>query len=211
MGFQFGHVDGILMDQCFMIHGKTFFHQLNEFDTPDGPESPAHSLGFQISNCWVEHVDNGFIFEGMTGFGLTNSNILIEEGGTGVRVANESLYYNAVISGVQVRHVSGPIVGFDVTMNQPHVRNRLSIADSQVVGGAPAVLLRSGAQRVHVHNSHLQALPDEPTIRIEEGADLLTITNNILTGTKAIDDQTASDARKQISGNLFERSEEAPS
>lgn len=211
VGFEFGRVDGILMDQCFMILGKTFLHQLPEADAPDGASTPAHSLGYAISNCWVEHVHNGFIFEGRTGFTLAESNILVEDGGVGIRVANESLYYNAVISGVQVRHVRGPITGIDVQMKTPHVRNRLSIADCQVVGGAPAVALRSGAQRVHIHDCHLQALPGEPAIRIEEGADLLLISNNVLTGTKAIDDASGTDARKQITGNLFEESEAPPS
>jgi hypothetical protein len=209
VGFRFGRVDGILMDQCFMILGKTFLHHMNETDTPEGPKSPNHSLGIQVSSCWIEHVDNGFIFEGYTGFGITNSNILINEGGTGIRVANESLFYNAVISGVQVRHVEGPVIGIDVDMHEPHPRNRLSIADVQIVGGAPAILLRPGATRVNIHDSHLQTLPGEPGVRIMEGADLLTITNNIFTGTVDIEDYSAPDARKQIHGNLFEESEEA--
>ena len=36
VGFEFGDVDGVMMDRCFIIGGKTFFHQLAMKDTPDG-------------------------------------------------------------------------------------------------------------------------------------------------------------------------------
>ncbi|MHB1001881.1 MAG: glycosyl hydrolase family 28-related protein [Armatimonadota bacterium] len=205
VGFEFGDVDGIIMTGCFIIGGKTFFHQMKYKDTPDGSKQPAHSLGFQIDKCWVEDVDNGFIFEGATGFVLNSANILVRKGGVGVRVDAESLFYNAVISGVQVRTFGAPVVGFEYDIHQPHPRNKLTIADCQVVDGAPAVLLKSGAIRAQIHDCHLQSVPEHPAIRIDKGADLIMITNNILNAKIPILDNSGPKAQKTISGNLFEK------
>lgn len=204
VGFEFGDVDGTLMDRCFIIGGKTFFRQLPLKDTPDGKGAPAHSLGFQINECWIEDVDEGFVFEGTTGFVINSSNILVREGGVGVRVNVPSLFYNAVISGVQVRGYGKPLTGFEYTTQVPHSRNRLSIADCQVVDGAPAVLLGPGAIRANIHDNHFQSVTGKPAIQIDKGADLLVITNNVLSASEGIKDDSAKTARKNISGNVVE-------
>jgi hypothetical protein len=186
VGFEFGDVDGTLMDRCFIIGAKTFFRQLPTKDTPDEKGAPAHSLGFQIDECWIEDVDEGFVFEGATGFVIDSSNILVREGGVGVRVRTSSLYYNAVIDAVQVRGFGKPLTGFEYTNLVPHSRNRLSIADCQVVDGAPAVLLGSGAARANIHDNHFSSVPGKPAIQIDKGADLLVITNNVLSAQEPI-------------------------
>lgn len=205
VGFEFGDVDGTLMTRCFIIGGKTFFRQLPLKDTKDGKGAPAHSLGFQINQCWIEDVDEGFVFEGATGFVIDSSNILVREGGVGVRVKTESLFYNAVINAVQVRGFGKPLTGFEYTNLVPHSRNRLSIADCQVVDGAPAVLLGSGAIRANIHDNHFQSVPGRPAIQIDKGADLLVITNNVLSATEPIKDDSGKTARKNISGNVVEK------
>jgi hypothetical protein len=206
VGFEFGDVDGVLMSGCFLIGGKTFLHQLPKKDGPNGQKEVAHSLGFHIVNSWIEDVENGFIFEGMTGFVLNSANILVR-GGVGVRVHTSGLYYNAVLSGVQVRPMpqSTGLVGFDYNPTQPHPRNRLSIADCQVTDATTAVRLGPGAQRVNIHDSHFQVVGDRPAIEIARGADLLLITNNVLSAKRPLLDESDPKARKNISGNVYEQ------
>ena len=201
VGFEFGDVDGVLMDRCFIIGGKAFLHQLAIKDTPDGTPAPAHSLGFQIDECWIEDVDAGFIFEGACGFTINSSNILVRENGVGVKVDANSLFYNAVIEGVQVRGFGKPFVGFEYDCRNPHPRNRLVIGDCQVTDGAPSVHLKSGAQRAQIHDCHLTGVAGKPAILVDKGADLFTITNNILNGT--IEDHSTTE-KKTVSGNVIE-------
>lgn len=203
VGFEFGDVDGVILDRCFIIGGKTFFHQLPVKDTPDGSKAMAHSLGFAIDNCWIEDVENGFIFEGACGFTLNSSNILVRENGFGVKVIAHSLYYNAVIEGVQVRGFGKPFTGIEYDCSTPHPRNRLAISDCQVTDGAPSVHLRSGAQRAQVHDCHLTGVAGKPAILIDKGADLLTITDNILNG--KIEDNSGAKAKKTVQGNVEEK------
>jgi hypothetical protein len=207
IGFEFGDVDGTIMDRCFMICGKTFYHQLPMKDCPDGKKEPAHSLGHHIDQCWIEDVDNGFIFEGACGFILSGTNILVRNNGVGVSVRANSLFYNAVINGVQVRTFGGPVVGIEYGCKTPHPRNRLSIADCQVVDGFPAVHLMNGACRVNIHDSHFQAAPGKPAIQIDKGADMFTITNNVLSAEEPIKDCSGDKARKTVSGNVVEKTE----
>ncbi len=204
VGFEFGDVDGVMMDRCFIIGGKTFFHQLAQKDTPDGKPAGAHSLGFQIDECWIEDVDNGFIFQGATGFVLNSTNILVRGGGFGVKVDTDSLFYNAVIEGVQVRGFGKPFVGFEYNCAIPHPRNRLVIADCQVTDGAPSVHLRSGAQRAQIHDNQLSSVDGQPAIQIDKGVDWFTITNNIL-GPNGIKDDSGKSAHKTVEGNLVEK------
>lgn len=205
VGFEFGDVDGTLMDRCFIIGGKTFFRQMPLKDTSDGKGAPAHSLGFHIDQCWIEDVDEGFVFEGATGFVIDATNILVRENGVGVRVRASSLFYNAAINTTQVRGFGKPLIGFEYTTLAPHSRNRLSISDCQVVDGAPAVLLGSGAIRANIHDNHLQSVPGKPAIQIDKGADLLVITNNVLSAEEPIKDESGKTARKNISGNVVEK------
>ncbi|HET6456565.1 MAG TPA: hypothetical protein VFI02_19365, partial [Armatimonadota bacterium] len=85
--------------------------------------------------------------------------------------------------------------------HNPHPRNRLVIADCQVTDGAPSVHLKSGAQRAQIHDNHLTGVAGKPAILIQKGADLFTITNNILNGT--IEDHSTTE-KKTVSGNVIE-------
>ncbi len=205
VGFEFGNVDGVMMDRCFMIGGKAFFEKKGYEEAPDGKKNAVYALGFHIDECWTESVDVGFIFEGVLGFVLENSNILVRPNGVGVRVKPESLYYNSVISGVQVRGFDDSFVGIEYDTLTPHVRNRLSVADCQISDSKVAVHLGPGARRVNLHDSHLEG---KLAVKIDKGADLLVITNNIFTTPgEPIDDQSGDKANKNISGNLTEKTE----
>jgi hypothetical protein len=201
VGFEFGDVDGILMDRCFIIGGKTFFQQLLHKDAPDAKKEITHSLGYHIDNCWIEDVDNGFIFDGMAGFVIKSSNILVRENGVGVKVSSHGLFYNAVVESVQVRGFGKTHVGFDYEIRNPHPRNRLVISNCQVTDGAPSVHLRSGSRRAQIHGCHLTGLNGSPAILIDKGADLFTITDNILNG--RIEDNSATE-KKTMTGNVQE-------
>ena len=204
VGFEFGDVDGVIMDRCFMIFGKTFFRQLALKDTPSSVPEAAHSLGHHISQCWVEHVHEGFVFEGACGFVLDSTNILVEPGGVGVRVAAGALYYNAVISGVQVRNYAGPARGIEVGVAEPASRNRIAISDCQAVDGAPALRLMGGTLRATIHGNHFLGAPGSPAVVIEPGTDLVSITGNILGGSPAILDRATSATQKLIRDNIVE-------
>jgi hypothetical protein len=172
---------------------------------PDGSVQPAHSLGIHATQCWIEDVENGFIFEGTSGFVVDSTNILVRKGGVGIRVDADSLFYNAVIASTQIRPFADPIRGIEFGVKNPHPRNRLSIADCQIVLGAPAVRLKRGAVRVNIHNNHLEAAGDNGAIVVDEGADLFTITNNVLTGKEPIRDASGPKARKTVAGNVEEK------
>jgi len=201
VGFEFGDVDGVLMDRCFIIGGKTFLHHLLHKDAPDEKKEIAHSLGFHIDECWIEDVDNGFIFEGMAGFVIKSSNILVRGNGVGVKVDVNGLYYNAVVGAVQVRGFGKPFVGFEYDCRDSHSRNRLVISDCQVTEGAPSIHLKSGAQRAQIHDCHLTGVNGKPAILIDKGADLFTITDNILNG--EIKDNSTTE-KKTVAGNVRE-------
>lgn len=202
VGFELGDVDGFIMSKCFIIGAKTFLHQLPNKDTTDGTKQPAHSLGIHVDQCWIEDVDNGFIFEGTSGFVINSTNILVRKGGVGVRVDADNLFYNAVISGTQVRPFADPIRGIEFNVKNAHPRTRLSVADCQVDLGAPALRLGSGVIRANIHNNHFQAAIGRPAIVIEPGADMFTITDNVLGSREPIRDASGDKARKTISGNL---------
>ncbi|MBQ9358889.1 MAG: hypothetical protein IJT95_05035, partial [Abditibacteriota bacterium] len=62
--FDFGNVDGVMMDHCFVILAKTFFQQRDTFTNAEGEKTPTGCLPHMISNCWCEHVKYGYIFQG---------------------------------------------------------------------------------------------------------------------------------------------------
>ncbi|NLI00161.1 MAG: hypothetical protein GX446_11810 [Chthonomonadales bacterium] len=204
VGFRLGDVDGFIMSKCFIIGAKTFLHQLPHKDTTDGSKQPAHSLNIHVDQCWIEDVENGFIFEGTSGFVIESTNILVRKGGMGVKVDADNLFYNAVITGTQIRPFADPIRGIEFAVRNPHPRNRLSVADCQVDLGAPALRLSPTAVRANIHDNHFVSAVGMPAILIEEGADLFTITNNILASEEPIRDLTGPAARKTITGNLTE-------
>ena len=202
IGFELGDVDGFIMSKCFILGAKTFLHQLPRKDTTDGSKQPAHSLGIHVDQCWIEDVDNGFIFEGTSGFVINSTNILVRKGGVGIRIDADNLFYNAVISSTQIRPFADPIRGIEFNVRNAHLRTRLSVADCQVDLGAPALRLGPGVIRAIIHDNHFQSAVGQPAIVIEPGADLFTITNNILGSSEPIRDASGDKARKTISGNL---------
>jgi len=205
VGFEFGKMDGIMMERCFMIRGKTFLHHLAQEDTPEGEEPKhSHSLTFQVNECWMENVDYGFIFEGYLGFVLTNTHILVKNGGVGIIAKPDSIFYNGVISSVQVRSYGGSIVGVEYEAKKPHLWTRLAISDSQFLHGAPPIHLKSGATRVNIHDCHLRAAENQPGVLVDPGVDYFSITNNIMFTKEAVRDLAGDDAHRNISGNMLE-------
>jgi hypothetical protein len=195
VGFEFNSVDGVVMSGCFIIGGKTFLHQ----GTGGG-----HSLGYQVSRCWIEDVDEGFVFEGACGFVIDNSNILVRDKGTGVRIATDGLFYNAAVTSTQIRGFGKPFVGIEYEVRKAHERNRLSVADCSIVDCDPAIRLGPGAMRASIHDNHQRPLKGRPAITIDPAAALFTITNNIITADVPGIADHSGDVPKTISGNLFE-------
>ncbi len=191
VGFEIQNVDGLVMTRCFMIFGKTFFHQTGK----------GSSLGHHISQCWVEHVQNGFVIEGICGLVLSDSNILIHKpDGCGIKLTMPSLYYNATISNTQVRYCgagSGPAVLYSPT--EPHFRNWLGITNCQFDTplNGPSVVIGPKAQRATIQGTHITG---KPAIKIEKGAEQTIITGNFIQG--GIEDNSAKDSKKIIKDNI---------
>lgn len=191
VGFEIGNVDGLLMTRCMMIFGKSFFHQ-----------PPKHaSLGLHISQCWIEHVQNGFLIEGLCGLVLSDTNILLDKpNGVGIGLVGTSLYYNCAISNTQVRYAgegSGPGVLYSPT--EPHFRNWLGLTNCQIdtPPTGPAVKIGPKAQRAKIDGCHITG---KPAILIEKGATQTIITGNFLKG--GLKDESAKDAKKIIRDNM---------
>lgn len=214
VGFEFGRQDGVIMTNCFMIGGKTFLRQLPFEDRADGQKKWTISLGYHISNCWVEAVQEGFVFEGHCSIALSSTNILVTKGGVGVRVAADCLGYNAYISGITVRGFGEPFRGIEYGIKhdiwQPDPRNNLTISDCHVVGGAPAIRLLRGATRANIRGCLLRGAEGRPAILVEPGVESYLVTSNTLSGTPPIRDNAGPKCRKVVSGNLIETLPAAP-
>lgn len=206
VGFEFGRVDGVMMSRCFMIGGRTFVHQLARAEASGAaPAGPAHSLTLMFSQCWVENVPFGFLFDAACGVSISDCQILVNDpAGYGIRLSAGSVYYGAFVNNVQVRCMPGvTTTGLYCSFSEPHPRNHLCVTNLQVVDGAPAVHLGPGAARVSITNSHLMGA-GAPAVLIEEGADLIQITGNVIAGEEPIRDESLPDARKIITNNLLE-------
>ncbi|MHB1456168.1 MAG: glycosyl hydrolase family 28-related protein [Armatimonadota bacterium] len=183
VAFEFGRQDGVMMSNCFIIGGKAFFHQLQHTDK--GAPEWAASLGYSIIGCWVEDVEYGFIFEGVSGFTITGSNILVRKDGIGIKVNPECLGYNAVLSGVQIRGFGEdkPYIGIDYNMQfqywQPNGLNKLTITDCQIQNAKPAIRLGEKSIRAFIKGNLLCGADGYPSIDIKKGAKLFTIKDNI--------------------------------
>lgn len=206
VGFEISDVDGLIMSKCFIIGAKTFFRQIPTRDNTEGKVDVSHSLGHLIEQSWIEDVENGFVIEGICGITLHSANILVRGGGVGVKIAAPNLFYNSAIDSVQVRSFGFPIRGIEygTTPGKPHVRDRISIVNCQVVDGAPALRLTAGAMRANVHDNHFQAVPGKPAIQVDRGANLFVITNNIINSDIPILDKSAPNATKLVKDNLVE-------
>lgn len=184
VAFEFGRQDGVMMSNCFIIRGKAFFHQLQHTDK-GAPEWSA-SLGYSFYGCWIEDVEYGFIFEGVSGFSIIGGNILVRKDGIGIKVNPECLAYNAVISGVQIRGFTEdkPFVGIDYDMKfqywQPNRLNKLSITDCQIQNGKPAIRLGAKSVRSFIKGNLLCGADGYPSIEIGKGANLICVTDNIM-------------------------------
>ncbi len=191
VAFEIGNVDGLLMTRCFMIFGKTFFHQ-----------PPNHaSLGLHVTQCWIEHMQNGFVIEGLCGLVLSDTNILLDKpNGVGIGFTGPSLYYNCAINNTQVRYAgegSGPAVIYSPT--EPHFRNWLGISNCQFdtpVNG-PSIKIGPKAQRAKIEGCHITG---KPAIVIEKGANEIMIRGNFLKG--GMEDNSGADAKKIINDNM---------
>ena len=214
IAFEFGRQDGFMMDRCFIIGGKGFFKQ--SLHTAKGEPEWSHSLGYSFNNCWIEDVDIGFDFEGVCGFTIIGSNILIRENGIGVRVANECIAYNAVISGVQIRGFTEdkPFIGIDYNMTykywQPNALNKLSITDCQIQNGKPTIRLTDTAMRTFIKGNLLRGATGYSAIEIAPKADYFTITDNIIqtdennTTIEPIDNKAGAGKTKILRDNIIE-------
>lgn len=208
VGFEFGRQDGVIMTNCFMIGGKTFLRQLPFQDMPDSTKKWTISLGYHISNCWVEDVAEGFVFNGHMSIALYATNILVRGGGVGVRVMADCLGYGAVVSGVTVRGFGKPFRGIEYGIKHdiwPHdLRNNLTISDCHVVEGMPALRLMSGAVRANIRGCLLRGAKGQPAVVVEPGVESFLLTTNTLSGAPAIVDRSGAGCAKVIRDNLVE-------
>ena len=214
IAFEFGKQDGFMMNACFIIGGKAFFKQ--SLYTPKKDEKEiSHSLGYSFVNCWIEDVDYGFIFEGISGFSIVGSNILVKENGVGVKVNSECIAYNGVISGTQIRGYGHdkPFVGveYDRPYNiwPPTELNKLSITDCQIQHGKPAIKLGDTATRVFIKGNLLSGAKGYPALEISEKTDYFTVTDNIFQKInkeqpEPIDNKAGTGSTKIFRDNMFE-------
>ena len=198
IGFQFGRQDGVMMERCFIIWGKTFYEQTEKTVKGEG----NHSLPHLINNCWVEDVNNGFVFQGNFGFALNNTQILVKKDGTGIKINTNGTYYNATIDNIQIRGFE-ELIGVDYNVNTAHVRNNLSITNSQIIDGDPCIKLGDNSERVRIINNHLLAYSQKPAIIIGKEANYITIKDNVLTGdhSNLISSEANSNASIMVSDN----------
>ena len=175
VGFEFGAVDGVLMSRCFMIGGKTFFHQLGK----TGAGEAVHSLGLHVSQCWTEAVKYGFLIEGTCGFILSDTQIYVSDpAGAGIAMTMPSLYYHAAITNTQVRCDGSQALGILYAPTGEHPRNHLMVSHCQVFEASNGVVLGSKARNVWVTENHLGAR--DAGVVIEAGADTLFIRDNVV-------------------------------
>ncbi|HOZ48349.1 MAG TPA: glycosyl hydrolase family 28-related protein [Candidatus Hydrogenedentes bacterium] len=196
VGFSIGSTDGILMARCFMIGGRTFFHQ----ETTNGTGGNVHSLGHHITQCWVEAVTYGFLIEGTCGLVLSDTQIYVSDpAGAGIVMRMPHLYYHSVIGNTQVRCDGSQALGIEYAPTGDHPRNHLMLHHCQVFEASVSVRLGEKARRVWVTENHLGAR--DAGIVIENGATDLVVKDNMVQAPKAVDDHSAPDAVKEIEGN----------
>lgn len=197
VGFEFGSVDGVIMSGCFMIGGKTFFHQTAE----NGAGEKVHSLAHHVTQCWTEAVTYGFLIEGTCGFVLSDTQIYVSKPeGAGIAMRMPHLYYHSTISNTQVRCDHGHAVGIEYAPSDDHPRNHLMLSHCEVVEATTAVKLGPLARRVWVTENHLCAM--ETGIDIAEGADQLVIRHNMIEAARNIDDRSGLNAVKDMERNI---------
>ncbi len=176
--FDFGNVDGVMMDHCFVILAKTFFQQRDNYTNAEGEEAATGCLPHMISNCWCEHVKYGYIFRGGSGgVVLDGCQVLINEGGTGIEITPMAIHYNATVTNTQVRCLGKGVTGLYYEPKANHPWTRFSVNGLQVADGDPCVKLGSNAYNFNMSDSHLFGMKG---LIIEKGADRLLIHDNII-------------------------------
>ncbi|MBQ9358654.1 MAG: hypothetical protein IJT95_03855 [Abditibacteriota bacterium] len=190
IAFDFGRQDGAMFTDCFIILGKAFFRQ--SVDSPgEGsnigiPNHPYNaSLGYGFFGCWIEAVDCGFDIEGVCGFNIVNCNVLVNKGGTGIRIAAETIAYNGVVTGTQIRGFGGDNdfcgIDYDLLLKywSHNAMNKLTISDCQIQGASPAIRLRKNSRRAWIKGCTLSGTDKSPALIIDEGAEYVTVKDNI--------------------------------
>ncbi|MBP5273491.1 MAG: hypothetical protein ILO36_00955 [Abditibacteriota bacterium] len=207
IGFEFGRQDGCMMNSCFVIRGKAFFRQ-NRDNGYDGKWS--QSLGYSFMNCWIENVDTGFDFAGVCGFTIKGSNILVKDGGTGIKIKAECLAYNAVVNSTQIRGYGGKtFTGIDFDMEYkwwaPNALNKLTVSDCIIQRAAPAIRLGNNAARVWISGCLLSG---SPAVDIAKEAYFYNISQNIFQlenkDMRVFDDRSKAAPENVIKNNLTE-------
>lgn len=197
VAFEFGRVDGLFMNGCFMIHGEAFVRSLAK----TGEGNPSHSLGYAVTNCWVEYVRRGFDIEGILGMSVSNCHILVTQpDGCGFRFAMPAAFYNLALSNVQVRYFgegSGPAIIYDPTGIHPLTKLSITGSEFFTPAGSPAIVLGEKARNFIFTGNYVSGAP---AVRIAPGADFINITGNNIAG--PIEDNTPAGASKNISGNV---------
>lgn len=196
VGFELGATDGVIMSRCFMIGGKTFFHQLAK----DGKGGNVHSLGHHITQCWTESVTYGFLIEGTCGLVLSDTQIYVSDpAGAGIAMRMPHLYYHSTITNTQVRCDGSHALGIEYAPVDDHPRNHLMLSHCQIVEASTGVRLGGLARRVWVTENHICA--HKVGIDIQPNADQLIIRDNMITAPELIQDKSAEDATKTIENN----------
>ncbi|MHB0997600.1 MAG: glycosyl hydrolase family 28-related protein [Armatimonadota bacterium] len=198
VAFEFGRVDGLFMNSCFMIFGETFVRGLAK----TGAGDPAHSLGYAINNCWVEYVRRGFDIEGILGMSVTNSHILITRpDGCGFRFVMPAVFYNLALTNVQVRYAhqgSGPAIIYSPTGLHPLTKLSVTGSEFFTPPGSPSIVIGEKARNFIFNGNYVSG---SPAIQIAPGAEFINITGNNVIG--AIEDNSLAGASKNISGNIM--------
>ncbi|MCP4643731.1 MAG: hypothetical protein GY851_25015 [bacterium] len=197
VGFEFGAVDGVMMSRCFMIGGKTFYHQ----KAKDGAGNAVHSLGHHVTQCWTEAVTYGFLIEGTCGLVLSDTQIYVSDpAGAGIAMRMPHLYYHSTVSNTQVRCDGSHALGIEYAPTADHPRNHFMLSHCEIVEASVGVRLGALAKRVWITENHIRAR--DTGIDIAEGADHLIVRDNMIGAGQAVSDDSEADAVKTVEGNL---------
>ena len=197
VGFEFGATDGVIMARCFLIGGKTFFHQ----QAQTGTGADVHSLGHHVTQCWTEAVKYGFLIEGTCGLVLSDTQIYVSDpAGTGIAMRMPHLYYHSTVSNTQVRCDGSHALGIEFAPTAEHPRNHFMLSQCEIVEANTALRIGEGARRVWITGNHI--LAHETGVEIAEGANELIIRDNMIRAKNPISDATGPDTRKTVENNM---------
>jgi len=197
VGFEFGGVDGVIMRGCFMIGGKTFFHQ----QAKTGAGGNVHSLGHHVTQCWTEAVTYGFLIEGTCGLVLSDTQIYVSDpAGAGIAMRMPHLYYHSTVANTQIRCDGSHALGVEYAPTNDHPRNHFMLSHCEIVEASTGVRIGPNARRVWITENHIRAR--DVGIDIQPGADKLIVKDNIIGATEPVRDQSGPEATKTVEGNM---------